>query len=81
MNSTAMEEAFLAGKPVVQVYAGHAEPEVDFRILGCPLARSAKELTDLIENREWITTRQKPDAWPAPGDIITNILERRRLFR
>lgn len=79
MHSTAMEEAFLAGKPVIQVYAGHAEPEVDFRVLGCPLARSAKELAGLVENREWIRSWQKPEVWPAPGEIISNILEHPRL--
>lgn len=77
MHSTAMEEAFLAGKPVVQVYAGDAEPEVDFRILGCPLARNAEELAEIVENRAWMATRQQPEVWPAPGDLIANILERR----
>src|SRR5205807_2860849 len=48
MDSAALEEARLAGRPIIQVIASGYTSDVDFGLLGAPRAHDVDTLTDLM---------------------------------
>lgn len=73
MHSSAMEEAYLAGKTIIQVNDESNEPMLDFRIVNAPLVSNVNALADLLRRKP-----TQPAAIPAaktiPG-IVTELME------
>jgi hypothetical protein len=71
--STAMEEAYLIGRPTLQVAAQAGSVVVDFRLIGTPLVRTAETLAGYLgsfEPRACQTIAGKPTV----ADIIRRML-------
>ena len=58
MNSAALEEAHLVGRPTLQIIASGFSRGVDFSIIGTPVARTAEELASLLTSRQWMASRR-----------------------
>jgi len=74
MDSTAMEEAYLMGRPIVQTLAEGVDA-YDFALLGVPVVRSPDELARLLVNRDWIAKRQQPPVLRSVAEEICGMLE------
>ena len=75
-DSTAMEEAYLAGRPVVQIVAEECY-EGDFGLLGIPVVRSPDELARCLTSRDWVTGRHQPPVLRSVAEEICELLEPR----
>ena len=75
MYSTAMEEAYLMGRPIVQAVAEGCELGYDFRLLGAPLVRSSAELARCLTNQDWIVGRPRPPIRRSVANEIRDMLD------
>jgi hypothetical protein len=74
MHSGALEEAYLMGKPIVQVVSLDFPLPLDFRHIDAPLVRTPQDLANLLVNREWMMTCKLPN-YPSVADEIVVLLE------
>jgi hypothetical protein len=75
MHSTAMEEAYLMGRPLVQTVADGVEPVLDFGLLGAPLVRSSVELARCLASQDWFAGRRQPPVCRSVADEIRDMLD------
>jgi len=80
MHSIALEEAHLAGRPIVQAVERAYPLPVDYRVLGVPLARDPLEVASRICERQWIPsqlmTEEKPTAAGYLHDLLSHLASR-----
>lgn len=75
MHSSAMEKAYLAGRPIVQVLATGVAPAADFSVLGAQCVETASELRDVLVGVDWIRTGdRRGTAHPSAGALIADRL-------
>ena len=74
MHSTALEEAYLAGRPVIQVRVEGFPLTVDFRTVDAPLARTPEALVDRLLHRDWMAVSKGTADLPTAADAISGLL-------
>jgi hypothetical protein len=75
MGSTAMEEAYLMGRPIIQAAAEGIELPFDFRVLGAPFVRSSAELARCLSSLDWTSGLHRPPACRSVADEIRTMLD------
>jgi hypothetical protein len=75
MDTTAMEEAYLMGRPAVQAVAEGVVHVYDFGLLGIPVVRSPEELARRLMNRGWIAERHEPPVLRSVAEEVCGLLE------
>ena len=75
MDTTAMEEAYLMGRPAVQAVAEGVVHVYDFGLLGIPVVRSPEELARRLTNRGWIAELHQPPVLRSVAEEICGLLE------